>query len=468
MKWILLILMSFSTIFSWVLASDLIKAPSSFNFEKKLAVYVDFQNASSEILFDLTTKKVKVKSIIHFITEEDGFALFDLIPDILDATINNDKVHIKTITSPEGETKYRYIDKLLTKGAHKLVIENEITRNLQFKGDYINFAMWMSDLSDRGYIEQYLPSNMEFDQYTLHLKINIESDKNILPHQLYTNGKILSSNATSFIVHFPHYFTSSSFFLHLTKKHRFPSEQFSFNSSSGKKIPVQLYARSAWSLSGVHKKIENILNQLENDFGAWPHPNLTVYIAGLGGMEHAGATVTSEDALAHELTHSYFARGVMPKDGNAGWIDEAIASWRDNGFPKVKIPNFYSTEMASHSEYRRYTDKKAYKEGANFMAFLNFRLESKMNLDDSSDRSFIKFLKDFHGRYTQKSISTDLFKQELEIFSGENFTQEFNQYIYGNRLGHQGPQQNESGRTQINSVNPNHPHLTNKQLQQLL
>ena len=63
---------------------------------------------------------------------------------------------------------------------------------------------------------------------------------------------------------------------------------------------------------------------------------MTIYIAGRGGMEHCGATITSMSALAHEITHSWFARGVMPANGNAGWIDEGTARWRDRGYPTAK------------------------------------------------------------------------------------------------------------------------------------
>ena len=54
------------------------------------------------------------------------------------------------------------------------------------------------------------------------------------------------------------------------------------------------------------------LAELEADYGAYTHDSMTVYIAGRGGMEHCGATITSMSALGHEITHSWFARGVMP------------------------------------------------------------------------------------------------------------------------------------------------------------
>jgi len=446
-KWILLALFSSSLGFS----SDLTKAPNKFKFEKKDAVYSDFQRVHSEIQFQLDGQMANVISTVEFMTKEDGYPIFDLVPEILSAEINGEQITVNTIKSPRKETTYKYINKRLPAGHHKLVLHSRIKKSLQFNNSYVNFATWMSDLSDRQYIEQYLPSNLEFDQYQLTLDINLKSSTKISEHILYTNGEIISEKENQYSIVFPKYFTASSFYLHLTKKGRFPTENFIFNSISGKSIPVTLYGKSKWSISGVQSKIKSILKELEMNFGAWSHPTLTVYIAGLGGMEHSGATVTSESALGHELTHSYFARGVMPINGNAGWMDEAIASWRDSGYKSVNSPNFSSTSMSSHSQYRRYTDRKAYKQGANFMAYLNNRLSNHGGLK--------VFLNQLHGHYTHHNISTNLFKKELENFSGENFTKEFNRYIFGNK-GLKDDFQNEK--------NPHHPQLTEKQLLSIL
>ena len=50
----------------------------------------------------------------------------------------------------------------------------------------------------------------------------------------------------------------------------------------------------------------------------WDHPR---------GMEYDGATTVSEQAIEHEVFHSWFGRGVKPASAADGWIDEAMASW---------------------------------------------------------------------------------------------------------------------------------------------
>src|SRR5690606_28199516 len=95
-----------------------------------------------------------------------------------------------------------------------------------------------------------------------------------------------------------------------------------------KEIPVLVYSpRSDLADSGLARAL-SVLAELEGTYGPYAHAKMVAYITpDGGGMEYCGATMTSLWALEHEFTHSWFARGVMPADGNAGWIDEAIASW---------------------------------------------------------------------------------------------------------------------------------------------
>ena len=80
------------------------------------------------------------------------------------------------------------------------------------------------------------------------------------------------------------------------------------------------------------ERTEHYINVLESNFGPFPHDSVTIFAkpgAGRGGMEYAGATATTLGSLRHELNHSYFARSAVPVNGNAGWIDEAIAEWEE-------------------------------------------------------------------------------------------------------------------------------------------
>jgi hypothetical protein len=143
-------------------------------------------------------------------------------------------------------------------------------------------------------------------------------------------------------------------------------------------------------------------------------------------MEYHGATITNLDALAHEITHSYFGRGIMPAHGDAGWIDEAIASWRDDGYQRLSAPGYRSAKMAGRSPFIRSTPMSAYTQGARLMAHLDYLLESS---------GHPKGLKDFlNARIADrlfKPWTTEEFKRSLEDFGLDATDKLFSNLVYG-------------------------------------
>ena len=429
-------------------------APANFPTEQDQYIFIDFKKAHYSIKYDIKNSKAYAFTKIVFTQREVGIPLFDLVPNPISAVLNGEDVETQIVKSPAGVTSYRAILKRNKIGTHTLEIKNEITKGLKFKKGGVQSAFWMSDLSDRRYLEQYVPTNLEFDQYKITMDIKFIGAKT--KQIIYTNAQITQTKDFSFHLDFPNYFTASSIFFHTVTEGRVLEKKYNYTSITGTKIPVTVYTnKSIWygssNLSQGVKKSKSVLIELEKKLGAWPHKNLIIYVAGQGGMEYSGATITSLSALGHEIIHSYFARGVMPIDGNSGWMDEAIASWRDGGYLSVSRPNFSSTSMAAHSQYRRTTDRRAYTQGANFMAYLNHNLSNLGGL--------IKFLNIIHTKYTHKTIDTEIFRSELELFSGLNFEKDFNKYIYG---------EGRSTSTKKIQTNPYHPILSEKQLMDLL
>ena len=115
---------------------------------------------------------------------------------------------------------------------------------------------------------------------------------------------------------------------------------------------------------------KTILHDLESAFGPFPHGSVTDLARGTRprAMEYAGAAATHIGALRHELDHSNFARSIMPANGNAGWIDEAIATWGDSGYlPSEKEPE-NGVNMGARSPYDRTTSRASYRVGSRFLA----------------------------------------------------------------------------------------------------
>lgn len=422
--------------------------PDNIGLGNSKAVFVDFISAKSFITYDLKSKKTTAKTIIQFVQNEEGSPIFDLVETADKVIIDGIQTKEVLIDSPDQVTKFKTIAKTLEKGSHTLEITNQISKNLKFKADSVVSAFWMSDLTDRNYLEQYLPTNVEYDQYKIDFDIQflgMDADQKI-----YTNGEVKKLKKNHFEISYPKYFTTSSLYFHTAKNDRFKEITANYTSINGKQIPILIYSKYSFNLKTAKTNTLKILAELEAKLGAWSHPSFIAYIAGQGGMEYSGATITSMSALGHEITHSFFARGVLPADGNSGWMDEAIARWRDNGYQSIKKPKFESSSMASHSQYQRTTDRRAYSQGANFMAYLNYTLANLGGLE--------KFLHYMHGKYVHTSIDTEMFRKELEGFSGLTYEADFNKYIYGQ----------ETNAKSVSVENPFHPKLTKEQLENLL
>lgn len=445
--------------------NDLPKAPNAFTSKKGRAVFVDFVSANYKLVYDVKKGEASVVSSITFIQSQKGLPIFDLTDEPAKVSLDGSPVETAKIKDPDDQTSYRLVLRPLKAGEHKLVVKHVFDKNTKFSNGEAASGFWMSDLTDRHYLEQYLPTNLEYDQYQMSFEVSVvNTDKE---HEVFANGKIQELGKNKFAVVYPEYFTSSSLYFHLSAKNRFHKKEFSFTSMNGKVVPALAYSKRSWSLGNIKEKVLAILNELEEKFGPWGHPSLTIYIAGSGGMEHSGATITSLFALGHELTHSYFARGVMPVDGNSGWLDEAIASWRDDGYDSDQEPFYTSAKMAGFSEYKRTTDRKAYSEGAGFMAYLNHELAEQGGL--------AAFLSGLYENYARKNVSTEIFQKELASFSGKNFDEDFARYVYGERKDSptgqiDNAEKRRDGRSfrPAPKSNPYHPRLSEKDLRELL
>lgn len=437
---------------------NLEKAPNSFSTPKGKAVFVDFKEARYTLKYDVKKRKAFATTQIRFEQNEEGRPLFDLVSEPQSVTINGELSGSEPISAPDDQTSYRSVSKTLNPGEHVLTITSAIEKNIKFENNGVSNGFWMSDLTDRKYMEQYLPANLEYDQYPMSFSVEILNTAD--EHEVFTNGAARVLGKNRFEIDFPSYFTTSSVYFHLSPKGRFYRKEFSFASMSGEVVPVLVYSKSSWNLNNIQEKILGHLGALEARFGPWGHPGLTVYIAGMGGMEHSGATITSLYALGHELAHSYFARGVMPVDGNSGWIDEAIASWGDDGYDSRGRPYYRSAKMSGFSQYKRITDRKAYSEGASFMEYLNHRLAELGGLS--------AFLSKLYSNYLHKNLTTEIFQKELESFSAIDLSSDFSIFVYGEAKETKGAKQNTEGAVKEERFHLFHPKLNKKDLLELL
>lgn len=435
-------------LFSFQSFANIHQAPPSLDLGRNAkGVFIDFKVSKSHLTYDIAKRQAFVKSTIIFEQNKTGKPVFDLVPNPVQLVINGEIV-LSGVTSMNGISTVRYLDKIIGPGTHTLEVTNEITKNISWSSDYVKSGFWMSDLSDRRYLEQYLPTNLEYDQYQNEFEVKIINTDS--EHVLYTNGTSRELSKNHWSITYPDTYTASSIFYHMTKKDLIPETKSIYKSIDGRSIPVTVYTTQGKGRF-MHATLR-ILAELEQDYGPWPHQQVIIYGAGSGGMEYCGATITSFSALGHELTHSYFARGIMPAHGNSGWVDEAIASWRDGGYRSYSESSLSRTRMAGHSVYQRTTDRNAYSKGMRFIGFLHKKFEGK--------ESFKIFLKSFFETKKFKPFKTHEFQSAVESYYNTSLGDEFDTYIYGKK----GVEETKGPHKE----NIHHPRLTEKQLLDLL
>lgn len=406
--------------------NDVTHRPPGFSFNGDRAVFVDFQEAHHQITYDIMGKNAVVKSTLTMNVVEEGHPVFDLVNEPTSIMVDGVGVSSQTVSTPSNETTVRVLSKKLPVGLHQLEIEVPLTNLVEFTGKGVKNAFWVTDLDDRYYLERYIPVNFEYDRVKMTFDLHF---KGLLAAQhVFANGKVSWIAEDRARIEFPDHFTVNSLYFHTSPVDSVDLIEFDFPSLGGKTIPVKIYAQgpNAYELPAFKTETIKVLEELESDYGAFPHDSVTIYNAdlahmGLGGMEYAGATVTNIYALGHELFHSYFARGLVPANGNAGWIDEALASWRDGGYLRRSTLTG-SSGMAAHAPYTRKTDTAAYSFGARFMEFLDGKFAQKGGLKP--------FMNNLLSKKLFSPLFTEDFIQEMEEFFGEEVNSTFRTYVY--------------------------------------
>jgi len=402
--------------------NDKLHTPKSFNVSGGKAVFADFTEATYNINYDLNLKKASVKAEIKLETSEAGFPIFDSVAVPTSVVFDGAVVSSTEARTPNGETTLRLVNKLAEAGSHTLTVEVPLATLVEFSDMGVKSAFWTSDLDERKFLERYMPANFEFDQVKMNFIVKFIGAKT--KQMIYTNGVVTVSEANTFKIAYPSYYTASSIFFHAVPQGATTEQRFTLKSIDGREIPAVVYfSKSSWSASvdKLKAKATEVFHELESDYGPFPHPSLTVLQAGMGGMEYCGATMTDFSALGHELFHSYFARGVMPANGNAGWVDEALASWRDDGYQTITTLSG-SSGMSSHAYYTRITDQAAYSFGERFMSFLDGKLETKGGL-----KPFMRHMVD---KKVFSPFFVEEFIKEMSDFYVVSVEEDFKKYTF--------------------------------------
>lgn len=421
--------------------SDLLYAPPSFhNINRQRVIFVDFLHANYSIEFDCKTRKATAFSKIGFEAEAHGYPLILLNQPHSSVRLDGRIVSLQREKTIDQEGYAKILSQPVGIGEHTLSIESKIKRKQGRKGQRRKPVKWlrgrnalesifhMSDLAPcGGFLERYLPSNYNFDHFKITFDVRVKNSPE--RHRLICNGKVTKLSRNHWKVEFPSFFTSSCPWFHLGPLDDFEVLEKSFKSSDDRLLPLIVYTNSSgdnkYSLEKYLKKARKVLRDLEFAFGPFPHSSVTIFAEPnrRGGMEYAGATATSFKVLRHELDHSYFATSAIPCDGNAGWMDEAIAKWGDKGYRTRKYaPDGRGAKLGGQSEYTRTTNRKAYTIGRKFVEHLDFVLRKRGGMKP--------FLRIYAMRKQHQSVSVVEFQELLEEFHGKSLQKLFDRYVY--------------------------------------
>lgn len=404
----------------FVLVSSVFAAPPDFKIPGGKAVFVDFDR----VLYDLSINPGGsfswVNTTIELEQKTAGHILLDFRHTPTEIKINGKRIDTEVFTAPNKKNKFLMLSQKTAAGRHVITMKSKLEFSLGGKRD-IYFKM--RDLYG-WFLDRYLPTNLEFDQYQMEMKVRLnikDADKyrvmsNALVSQYDEEKKVWSLT-------FPSHLNTSSIFFHLLHSDSYSFLQSSYTTAQGRVIPLIIYGPHKIHLASYEDRAREVMLEMEQEYGEYPHHSLVIYArGGKGGMEYAGATETSLRSLGHEIFHCYFGRGVMPANGNAGALDEGLASWRDYDYFSIQLPNFKKSDISGHPLYTKNTDKRAYKLGRQFFGYLDYKLQDQGGL-----RPFLRL---FFQKHVFKTVTMEQFRDELNDYSGMNFHQDFERYLF--------------------------------------
>lgn len=437
----ILLLLAFVASSAW---ANLQLAPPNFDYKDAKAVFIDIQEGVYDIKYYPSKLSSRVKTTWTFKTAQEGYPLFDFVPKKMAIKINGESARFSKISSPDKVTTYKVVNKKLKAGVHTLEIWSRVKRGTSYGFKSVNSGFFIKDLKEKKFLEKYVPANLEYDQYPITFNVRVFSKKK---HKIMANGVIVENSWNNYTVTYPDYYSSSSVYFHLFKQGKYRWINTTIKSIDGRDVPVRIYTKWFLSADKYLAKTKVVFKELEADYGAWPHPEVLIYGMHIkGGMEYPGATATSLVSLGHEMFHSYFAKGVIPADGNSGWMDEGLASWRDKGYQTLSHPGYDMFNLGAHSVYKRNTDDNSYKVGRAFFGYINSKIDLK------------KTLKGYFNKHKHSLVNTDMMIKYFENESGVSLRGDFMQFVL-----------NTNHRDDYVQVyeNIHHPVLTEEELEQI-
>jgi hypothetical protein len=408
-------------------------------------VPIDIQTINARFVFDAATSTASADATIAYtVGPTGGNPIFDLRQTITAAWLDGVPFAPAALAhhgfGSGAFTDLRVIEAVQAAGStHTLRVQYTLAApNSQLGGSYLpaldwsagprlRFVFGLSDLNRARYAEAWLPANLIFDQFAIALEIELVNTG--VAHSVVTNAAVTVLGTNHWQLTFPQRFTALSPMLEV----RATDTLVRLDDSVTLPVSGQTVALEGWKPTGSAVNLGTSLDALkthlsdnESDYGPYNHGNRYVaFFNGSGGMEYEGGTTTSTGALAHEVFHSWFARGLKPASQADGWWDEGFTSFRDAGADDPEPFDFTAAPilLCSRDPWQRNTPGNSYSDGARFWrgmaALLGVgQLETAM--------------RQLYERHRGEPVSSAMIEEFLLSRSGMPFLVDaFHRFVYG-------------------------------------
>jgi len=246
-----------------------------------------------------------------------------------------------------------------------------------------------------------------------------------------------------------------------TWKHRYPiaaylvafavSNYTKFSQTAGinQSFPIDnyVYPESLTDAQAQSSTFVPVMNYFEQSFGHYPFNNEKygqVEFGWGGGMEHQTATFLisfNRSLVAHELAHQWFGDAITCGSWHDIWLNEGFATYAEaltrehfdgqQAFDTWKEDaNSYITSEPGGAVYtqdttniwRIFDGRLSYRKGAMVLNMLRLKL---------GDNDFFQGLRNYVVNKSFQYALTPDFQAEMENQSGQNLSEFFNDWIYG-------------------------------------
>jgi hypothetical protein len=405
-------------------------APPDWDLDGSRAVFVKFLEADHQLQIDARGSGHVARSVIRFESFECGFPLFDLAAfQVGAARIDGYDVGLRFVSSPDGVTEYRMLDAALEPGEHHLEIVQAADEGIVTWNGRVTCRLRFRDRvsedephpTERFFLERYLPANLEFDRHPRRIAVRITNSSS--RHRVISNGSVCERSKNDWIVTFPDWFCSSSPYLRVVPSDAVHLALRQFETRSRAAVAIEVYGSPSdpARVAALADAAVVHLDELDESIGAFPFERLVVFDAGIG-MEYAGACDASLDNLRHELVHNYFGRCLAPVDGNAGWVDAAIASWCTGDWRRAEGDSI-GRNLGNRSVYARATAPDAGRIGAGVL--------DRLDREIGASGGIAAFLRWWYARRRQQQFTARSFQRDLEEFAGMSLEKLFQERVYG-------------------------------------